>query len=154
MNHFDFFVGSWDVANRRLAEPLTDSREWTEFPATSVCRQLMDGVGFTDEMWFGQSGSVGTTLGFYEADRQEWALYWVSGTDGRMQPPVRGVLKDDRGDFFGEDTHDGQPIKVRYRWRDIEAGSFTWEQAYSADEGRRWETNWTMKFTRSQMLPD
>jgi hypothetical protein len=40
---FDFLVGSWNIANRRLAQPLTGSDQWDEFPSTSECRSVFDG---------------------------------------------------------------------------------------------------------------
>jgi len=38
---------------------------------------------------------------------------------------------------------------VVYRWSDITADSCRWEQAFSADGGVSWETNWTMQFSRT-----
>jgi hypothetical protein len=37
---------------------------------------------------------------------------------------------------------------VRYTWRRVDARHAQWEQAFSPDGGRSWETNWTMAFTR------
>jgi hypothetical protein len=35
-------------------------------------------------------------------------------------------------------------------WSEITATSFHWEQAFSADGGRTWETNWIADFVRSE----
>lgn len=32
---FDFLIGTWRVANRRLAKALAESTDWEEFPGTS-----------------------------------------------------------------------------------------------------------------------
>jgi hypothetical protein len=37
---------------------------------------------------------------------------------------------------------------VRYIWSDITETSARWEQAFSVDDGRTWETNLIMEFTR------
>jgi hypothetical protein len=49
---FDFYVGTWEVANRRLTARLADSRDWEEFPALSVARPIFGGAGNLDEITF------------------------------------------------------------------------------------------------------
>ncbi|HEY6357664.1 MAG TPA: hypothetical protein VIX35_05445, partial [Vicinamibacterales bacterium] len=55
---------------------------------------------------------------------------------------------DGRGLFFGDDTYEGKPIRVRFLWSSIPGMPCRWEHAFSIDSGRSWETNWTMTFTR------
>ena len=43
----------------------------------------------------------------------------------------------------------GKPIKVRFQWSKITQSTAQWEQAFSPDGGRTWETNWVMQFTRT-----
>jgi nicotinamidase-related amidase len=43
----------------------------------------------------------------------------------------------------------GKPIRVRYLWTNLSSAPH-WEQAFSEDQGKTWETNWTMNFTRTQ----
>ena len=52
------------------------------------------------------------------------------------------------GIFTGEDVFDGKAIRVEYKWSNITANSARWEQAFSADMGKNWETNWIMEMTR------
>ena len=52
------------------------------------------------------------------------------------------------GTFYGDDSFEGRPIRVRYLWSRITEQSARWEQAFSLDEGNNWETNWYMDFTR------
>jgi quinol monooxygenase YgiN len=40
-------------------------------------------------------------------------------------------------------------ILVRFHWTSPVPDAARWEQAFSADGGRSWETNWIMEFTRS-----
>jgi len=40
----------------------------------------------------------------------------------------------------------GRPIAIRFTWRP--AVNPRWEQAFSADGGATWETNWEMEFVR------
>jgi hypothetical protein len=43
----------------------------------------------------------------------------------------------------------GRPIMVRFVWSDIAEKSARWQQAFSDDAGKTWETNWTMDFRRA-----
>jgi len=65
-----------------------------------------------------------------------------------IDPPVVGPFVDGRGEFYGDDVHDGKPIRVRYLWSGITPTTAHWEQAFSADGGQTWETNWHMESTR------
>jgi len=62
--------------------------------------------------------------------------------------PQVGRFVDGRGEFLGDDVHDGRPIRVRYIWSDITPTTAHWEQAFSTDGGQTWETNWYMESTR------
>lgn len=39
-------------------------------------------------------------------------------------------------------------MAVRFFWHSISATTATWEQAFSADDGATWETNWVMSWSR------
>jgi hypothetical protein len=148
---FDFLVGTWNVTNRRLVKPLTGSTEWDEFPATSVCHSpLFGGAANLDEITFPTKGFTGLTLRLFDPAREEWSLNWVNSRTGLLQPPMLGRFADNaRGEFQGEDTHEGIPIRCRFVWSGITPTSARWEQAFSTDGGRNWETNWVMELTRS-----
>ena len=145
---FDFLVGSWDVANRRLPKPLTDSHDWDEFPSTSQCRSVLGGTANFDEISAPARGFCALTLRLFDPERQEWSLYWASSRDSRLQPPVTGRFADGTGTFYSHEIYNGTAIIVRFIWSGITPDSARWEQAFSTDDGKTWETNWIMKFTR------
>ncbi|MES0064569.1 hypothetical protein NKJ73_01875 [Mesorhizobium sp. M0074] len=62
---------------------------------------------------------------------------------------MRGTFVAGVGTFLCEDVFDGQPIQVRFLWSRITDGSARWEQAFSPDGGKAWETNWIMDFART-----
>ncbi|GAA2650499.1 hypothetical protein [Paractinoplanes durhamensis] len=149
MNDFDFLNGSWTVRNRRLRTLLEGSDDWDTFPGHSTCRPIFNGAGNTDEIVFPTLDSRGFTLRLFDQDRKEWSLYWASSRTGLLYPPVVGTFSEGRGDFYGDDTHEGKPIRAHFIWSDITATSARWEQEFSADGGQTWESNWIMEFTRA-----
>ncbi|MEV0605859.1 hypothetical protein AB0I61_05715 [Polymorphospora rubra] len=149
MNDFDFLIGSWTIVNRRLRTLFADSDDWDVFPSTSTCQHILAGGGNLEEIIFPVAGTQGMTLRLFDTERKEWSLYWSNTQTGVLFPPVVGTFTDGRGDFYGDDTHKGVPIRAHFIWSRITATSARWEQEFSADDGRTWETNWVMEFTRA-----
>jgi hypothetical protein len=63
-------------------------------------------------------------------------------------PPVKGGFENGVGTFYADDTLRGKPIRVRFSWSRITTISAHFEQAFSADGGKSWETNWITDFRR------
>jgi len=148
MGDFDFLTGSWLVANRRLRERLVGCTEWEEFDATSRAWPLLDGAANIDEFRF-PDGSTALTLRLFEPARRQWSLYWATSVHGVLFPPVHGGFVDGVGTFYGDDLHEGTPVRVRYIWSGITPTAARWEQAFSVDGEQTWETNWIMQLQRS-----
>ena len=148
---FDFWFGSWDVRNRWLRRRLAGSDDWEEFASTVVARPLLDGLGNEDEFRTDHAGGfVGMSFRFFDPERRRWSIYWAdSRRPGELDPPVFGTFSGDVGVFEGEDVYRGRPILVRFTWSAITTSTPRWEQAFSDDGGRTWETNWVMDFTRA-----
>ena len=144
MNDFDFLVATWDVTNRRRRDFLDENSPWEEFPAVSRASRHFDGAANFDEIEFPREGFPGLTPRLYDPQRQEWSLHWANKRTGKLFPAVIGSFTDGRGEFYGDDTHEGQPIRVRFIWSDITANTAHWEQAFSADGGATWVTNWAI----------
>lgn len=148
---FDFLVGDWNVANRRLKQPLVESDEWYETAATARSTTLHNGSISIDEMWYPELGFAGSSIRVYTHEDRHWTIYWVNSDTGHLQMPVRGTWSGDGSRFVatGPDEFDDRPILARYLWHSITSVSATWEQAFSLDEGENWETNWIMTWTRA-----
>jgi len=148
LGDFDFLIGNWKVANRRLRQRLTGCTDWEEFEGTSVAWSLLDGRANIDQFTF-PGGATALTLRLYEPQREQWSLNWATGAEGVLFPPVVGAFTDGVGLFYGDDTHEGTPVRVRFIWSEITPNSARWEQAFSVDQEKTWETNWIMELTRS-----
>ena len=146
---FDFQTGVWRIRNERLVKRLQGSTDWETFDAIQHARLLPGGLGNIDDFitdhW---PGYVGMSLRLYNPRTRKWSIYWVSNRTGVLEPPVVGSFANGVGIFEGRDQHEGQPILVRYTWSEITNTGARWEQAFSTDEGRTWETNWVMVMTR------
>jgi hypothetical protein len=145
---FDFLVGAWNIANHRQKNG--SHTEWVDFPATTVCRLIIKGLGNMDEMTLPNNGQ-GTSLRFFDPTTKEWSIYWATSRRGLVLPPVIGHFENGVGLFYSNDVDaDNKPVKVRFKWSDVSAKSARWEQAFSQDNGKTWELNWIMTFTRQE----
>ncbi|WP_049577832.1 hypothetical protein [Nonomuraea sp. SBT364] len=150
MNDFDFYEGTWNVLNRRLVKPLTGSDTWDEFPGRSVATRHFGGAASFDEITFPTKGFSGLTVRLYNPETRQWAIYWASSARGVLDlPPMVGGFDGDRGEFYADDSHEGTPVRCRFIWTILGPDTCRWEQAFSVDGERTWETNWIMDSTRA-----
>ena len=148
---FDFFMGKWIIRHRRLKERLAGNNEWIEFSGTAVAQPLLGGQANVDDhvLDFPPGPYRAASLRCYDPEKQVWSIWWLdSRTPGHLDPPVVGTFIEGIGTFLADDILDGRPIQVRFTWTDTQTPTPHWEQAFSADGGKTWETNWTMDFTR------
>jgi hypothetical protein len=149
---FDFLAGSWTVRSRRLVRPLSGSTEWVEFDGINRSRPAWNGAANVDEFEANApSGPLkGMTIRLFDRESRQWRIYWANGARAAIDiPPMTGGFEKDHGEFYGHETFDGKPIVVRFLWTVNSADCARWEQAFSADEGQTWETNWTWDLTRT-----
>jgi hypothetical protein len=146
---FDFQVGSWRVHHRvKRADP----DGWIEFEGDCTNRPLMGGLANVEDNVFYKAGGLvrGVALRAFDRVSGDWAIWWVDGRNplGAIDPPVKGRFVDGVGTFYSDGDVNGRPMRTRYIWSQITATSARWEQAYSFDAGRTWDTNWVMTFAR------
>jgi len=148
---FDFFMGRWRVHHRRLRQRLAGCTDWDEFQGTCHTWPLMDGHGNVDDNWLDLPAGPyrAATLRAFDPRTRQWAIWWLDGRQpDRLDVPMRGGFADGVGRFLADDSFEGRPIRVRFIWSHITPTGARWEQAFSTDGGREWETNWVMDFER------
>ena len=147
LDDFDFLIGDWAVANRRLKVRWTAEPRWDHFAARQHCEAHLGHVANVDEIVFPEKGFAGMTVRLFDTRERRWSIYWINSRDGVLTPPVHGGFMGDRGEFYGVDLDDGAPVRVRFLWlKHAPHGGPRWEQAFSRD-GRVWEINWVMELT-------
>jgi hypothetical protein len=148
---FDFLIGRWRVAHRRLRQRLAGCTEWDHFTGTTQAWPLMAGQANVDDNWLDLPGGAyrAVSLRAWDHASRRWAIWWLdSRHPHRLDVPVVGGFSDGIGCFDADDVLDGQPIRVRFLWSDITAERCRWQQAFSVNGGKDWETNWVMDLTR------
>lgn len=155
LGDFDFLIGGWKVRHHRLVARLVGSTEWQDFDGTCNVFKLLDGqANVDDNVLHIPSGTYrGATIRLFNPREHVWALYWVDSRSANIAPPVFGGFSNGLGLFFGDDKLDGRSIRVRFTWLVDGPNRCRWEQAFSANQGATWETNWTMHFERSASPP-
>ncbi len=148
---FDFMIGSWAVAHRRLNSRLTGCTEWTEFTGTSTTRKILRGFGNVEDNLLNLPGGSIQAAAFrsFDPKTKTWAIWWLDGrSPHHLDVPVVGQFSEGIGSFYADDVLDGRPIRVRFLWHPNRGSRPRWEQAFSVDGGATWEVNWVMDFER------
>jgi hypothetical protein len=157
VNAFDARPGAWKVRHRRLKERLAGSTEWVDFGGDQTWWPTLAGAGNVDDNVFAMpNGSYnGVTLRAYDPKTDQWSIWWLDGRNphGDLEPPMKGRFVDGVASFHADDTLRGKPIKVRFIWSNITPTTAHWEQAFSPDGGKTWETNWFSDFSKPPEAP-
>lgn len=147
---FDFLIGEWRGRSRRLDTWLRGSDTWEEFDARLTVRHVLGGLGNVDEVTFDRAGGParGMTLRLFSPSARQWSLYWADDRTVELFSPMIGAFTGGVGEFYGHEAWEGRWIYSRFIWSGITERTARWEQAFSVDGGKNWETNWVVDFTR------
>jgi hypothetical protein len=152
---FDFLVGSWKFHLKRLKRRLAGSTEWVEFDGITICRKVLDGRAEVEEMKVESGDKLihiqGLALRLYNPESHQWSIYWANAADGVLEPnPMVGQFSNGRGEFYNQQVYEGRAIYARFVWSGVTSDSPHFEQAFSTDGGKTWETNWITDQTKEK----
>jgi hypothetical protein len=149
---FDFTIGAWKTHITRLQKPLSGSTTWIKMEGSKIERKIWNGRAHLEEIEAdGPTGHMqGLTLFLYNPRAHQWSQTFASSGDGTLGSPLIGAFKNGRGEFVGQDTFNDKTILVRAIWSDITQDSHKFEQAFSDDGGKTWETNFIASLTREK----
>ncbi|HEX2669107.1 MAG TPA: hypothetical protein VHP13_12100 [Gammaproteobacteria bacterium] len=149
---FDWESGSWHTHVKRRLHPLTGSDTWAEYDGTSAQSPVWGGKANLLELEVdGPQGHLELlSLRLYDPQTRQWSLNVASSRGGGLGMPTVGAFKDGKAEFYDDEDFGGKPVRVRFVISDIKAGSAHFEQAFSADGGKTWETNWIADDLRIQ----
>jgi ketosteroid isomerase-like protein len=146
---FDFWLGTWDVAQRIRAGDAYERYAATDrvTPTGHGCVVAEDWRGTVRFPWAGMQEPTalhGASLRIFDPGSGAWTIFWIDDLSGRFGRPFIGRFEGRTGDFFQDAATEGAPTR-RIRFRD-DGGTVDWELAVrTAPEN--WTPIWTMRFT-------
>jgi hypothetical protein len=148
---FDFEIGRWKTSVKRLAKPLTGDTKWIAYEGTTTVRPIWNGRANLVELEAdGPSGHFrGLNLRLYDPVAKQWSLTFANAAAGVLNTPAIGAFSGARGEFYDQESLDGRAILVRFVISDVTNDACHFEQSFSADGGKTWETNWIAQDTRT-----
>jgi hypothetical protein len=163
---FDFLMGDWKAHVWRMPDRLVGSDKWIEYEGTSSHHKLFGGPGHMEEFKVTsldprvrpngrpedglQTAPIhGQTLRLYNRQTRQWSIYLVDVAEGTIGlPPMTGDFTRGHGEFYDTEPWKDRLVIVRFQWFDLGPKACRMEQAFSADGGRSWETNWVCECRR------
>lgn len=148
-NDFDFIIGDWRVKHKRLNFRLANCLEWTDFEGQSSTTKILGGFGNLEDniLNFPEESVRAVAMRSYCQKSGNWSIWWLDGrSPTQLDTPVVGKFENRIGIFYADGILDERPIKVRFTWTATPGEPPRWEQAFSGDAGKTWETNWKMEF--------
>jgi hypothetical protein len=152
-NDFDFLVGTWKVASRKLKTRLENCEDWIEFEATIETKKILNGNGNfeTFKANLDDKPFEGAAVRLFNPKTRLWSIYWADSNFATLdENPVVGSFEGDVGKFLTKDAFAGKEITVLYQWEKTDPLRPIWSQAFSVDEGKTWEWNWYMRLSPSR----
>jgi hypothetical protein len=145
---FDWDIGTWKTHQKRLLHPLTGSATWVEYDGTDVVRKIFDGANQGLVVADGPAGHLEIfTLRLYDPQSHQWSVYFTSKGGGTLSQPAIGEFKSGNAEFYDQEPYNGRAILLRFSISNITPTSCHFEQAFSADGGKTWETNFSVNET-------
>jgi hypothetical protein len=130
---FDRVAGSWNVDYTNIRDDGTRD----QVRGRLLAGWVLDGRALQD-VWIqfpkpGEDRFIGTTLRFYDPDRQKWRVTWVSAI-ARAVTVLEGGEEDGRIALYT----DGPKGRTRWSFSDITDQDFVWRGEISAAGGKTW----------------
>ena len=149
VHDFDFALGTFHTHIRRLESPLAGSTTWLVYDGTKTDAPILGGAGGIEQIEADGAGHLEfLTLRLYNAQAHQWSLNFSDSQSGEMGTPSIGEFRDGGGTFLDQEDYKSRTVLVRQLWSGMTPNSYHFEQAFSDDFGKTWETNFIADLTR------
>ena len=146
---FNFLEGKWKIANRQLKK--FGGTEWDTFPGEATCWTILGGICSIEELRIPAKNFSGMAVRILDVEKKAWADHWVNAKSGVLGAPgAPGYFENGEAIFdTGAWEDKGQKYLSRGIWDRFTPASCRWRQASSKDNGKTWDENWIMEWTRA-----
>ncbi len=142
---FQFLNGNWKIKNRQLKD-----KKWENFDGEASVFEILGGIASIEELRIPARKFSGMGLRLLDLEQKLWADYWVNAKGGVLTPPPSwGSFSNGVGIWDTNDLDGDKPIIYRGVWDKITPTSCRWYQASSRNDGKTWDENWVMDWTRA-----
>ena len=149
---FDFYVGKWNVRNRKLKSRLNHSTDWLEYEGTDQDKKIINGIGHINNYATTIDGKIfqGISLTLFNPKTRLWSIYRANSNSGTLDfdNPLVGSFEGDIGTFYAQKTYNDKPVITMVKWDKTDPDRVIRSQAFSEDDGKTWEWNWFMHENR------
>lgn len=152
---YDFLLGHHSIAHRKLQARLQNATEWVELSGNKTTEKLLEGYGNIERHYLTDNHRApveAIAFRLFNPKTGLWSLYWADSRSGLLEPPLIGSFKSNLGVFYGRDQFDGQEVLVQFQYDKTNPYKPVWGQAFSKDEGKTWEWNWLMFYSKRKSI--
>jgi hypothetical protein len=132
---FDFWLGQWDVS---WGEDQHGSNHVTRILGSRVIQENFNGAPAID--FQGMSVSV------YSPRLEQWRQTWVDNNGNYWD--FTGGVQGSEMILATDDVVEGQPVKLRMVFYNIAQDELDWRWERSDDDGRTWQEQWRLHYSR------
>lgn len=137
---FDFWVGEWELT---WVDPQRGPRKGKN----SITRE-MNGKVIAEHFSDPSGNYAGASWSVYDTLARQWKQTWVDTQGAYLD--LKGEFNNDRMVLQREFTRrDGQLVKQRMTFFNIEPNRFDWSWERSLDSGSTWTVMWKIEYKRT-----
>ncbi|MBF5043315.1 hypothetical protein FGE12_13035 [Aggregicoccus sp. 17bor-14] len=148
---FDFENARWKTRISRLMQPLSGKKDWAQYDATTDIQPIWGGQGnIVHIVGDGPRGHLELMgIRLFQPSSGQWHLWFAHTQGGLALPPLVGEVKGGQAALYDQEELEGRPVWVRISVKATGPDTVLSEQAFSADHGKTWETNFISRQTRA-----
>jgi len=137
-HQLDFWLGEWDAT-------------WERGKGTNSIKKTLDGRVIQEHFvgsWDESQAYHGKSFSVYVTGEKKWKQTWVDNLGAYLD--LTGRVEGSTFIFMREEKRAGQRILQRMVYSDIRRNSYTWDWQLSRNDGRSWESQWKIQYTRKK----